>query len=273
MSWLRSIRDTFKKKKQNFLFNVGNEERERNAIFRFILSPIFLQNLYTSGSFWYWVGVNIPLDIFGSGVNGDVDFLISFSKLPSICREERLYQVAEIKTCKVNKRGRVGATHSGDKKINKTVKQLEKLRSFGSGRVSLFEIFILEKYFSLLDNNLIKIIQPYVVKKGKKVCNNGFSYYPFALEPFSGKSSERESGWLHELLPVCSFGGKEDVGLFKIFTENLETFFEENKKDMEALFPIVTCCEKCRKLQIINPHSLEDDFKCKFCGYLLFRNF
>lgn len=248
------------KKFKDTLFNVDSQKRENSSILKLLKSPhlFFLCN-----STYAWVAVNIPLNLCGGDIEGDIDILIAMVCFPET---KKIYRTFEVKTTKINKNKIIKSLKA--KKFKKTKKQLIKNIDAGAQQSFLLNIFILEADYSLKFNQLPSSVISFISEKVSEIKREEFGYICIFLEQQRDFDEERVSV---QHLPMSLKGAKikKLKSPMKEIVKKIEDYLEKEQKERkEPIF--VAYCKKCKKLNTLQIQT--SLYKCKYCGKNIFHN-
>lgn len=246
------------------LYNTNSQQRERNAIFQFFNSPFIFA---LCNDWWNWFAVGIPMNLNGNDIDGDLDLIVSRpSKTPPQIGTKPMYRVFEVKTSIIEKEGKVRSLKLG--KINELNGQLKKLKKFGCHQLFLFDIYVIQSGFSLINDSLPIKIKEAIFKKARETIDIKIGYVAGAIEssPFY---DDNVGGILHPLINIISADKLDPVGPFLGLMEKLEHFYNDFKNNKENLknmgIPIITYCYDCKKLTMLSLNQY-CKYSCFYCS-------
>ncbi|MFA5087092.1 MAG: hypothetical protein WC470_02205 [Candidatus Paceibacterota bacterium] len=252
------------------LFNIDNEKREIFAILKLLKNDdiwFLCNNTYS------WIAVNIPLNICGSNIEGDIDILIAMTIFPKGFPEnpkgkvKNIYRTFEVKTSKIDKNGNCKSLKFG--KFDRTKKQLYKLNKSGSQQTFLLTIFLLESgyhnNFDKLPESLVSLVE----EKIKEIKNEEFGYVCTFLEQQSGWDENNTPPMMHKPKSLKPANINKLNNPIKKIVKCLEKYWKENKVTDFSKVPFIAYCSSCKKLNILNAN--DSSYKCKHCQKNIFK--
>lgn len=264
--WSKGVKNPEYKVKnfQDKLYNIDNQKREKFAILKLLSSHFdFLCN-----DTWKWFAVNIPLDLCGGTIKGDIDILVAMVRFKisqgKIVGEEVIYRVFEVKTTKIDKNGNFKSLKIN--KFEKIKQQLYKLINAGSQQTFLTEIFILEADYSKKFIKLPDFVASFIRDKVSKIKNEKFGYNCIILEQQRGFDEEK-TGIFH--MSMCLKGAEilKIENPIKCVVKQVEDFWEQEKTSAKGL-AFIAYCEKCKKLNILCIDN--QTHVCRYCKGTIF---
>jgi hypothetical protein len=252
------------------LFNIDNEKREVFAILKLLKSDDIW---FLCNDTYSWIAVNIPLNICGGNVEGDIDILVAMTIFPKGFPENpkgkvrHIYRTFEVKTSKIDKNGNCKSLKFG--KFDRTKKQLHKLVKSGSQQTFLLTIFLLESgyhnNFDKLPESLVSLVE----EKVEEVKNEKFGYVCTFLEQQSGWDENNTPPMMHrpKSLKPADINKLDDP--IKKIVKYLEKYWKENKVTDFSKVPFIAYCPSCKKLNILNAN--DSSYKCKHCQKNIFK--
>lgn len=243
--------DNFK----DILFNTDSQMREKFSIFKLLRSHYlgFLCNGTHS-----WIAVNIPLNLCGDDIEGDLDILIAMGVFRGD-KIEYIYRVFEVKVGKINKDGVCKSLKL--KKFNKTKGQLRKIIKAGSQQTFLLEAYILEAGYHRKFTSLPDLLLAEIKKKIKEIKNEDFGYVCVFLEQERGFDEEKAI-INHTAKSLKKASIKEATGPIKNIINHIEVFYNTQKKKSGGAIPFVIYCRKCKKLNLL---YIQNNPLCNYC--------
>lgn len=249
---------------KDILFNVDSQKRETFAILK-LLRTFHLA--FLCNDTYSWVAINIPLDLCGEKIEGDIDILIAMVVFPPNNKKEikKIYRAFEAKVSKIDKYGVGKSLKLG--KFDKTRKQLDKLIKVGSQQTFLLEIFLLEADYHRKFMKLPIVLVSNINKKVKEISRDDFGYVCIFLEQERG--FDEEKGLIYHT-PKSLKGAtiKEVRNPIESIINYIEDFCDKEKKRDGGIFPFVAYCKKCEKLNLLYAEDLS--YACKYCGKDIF---
>jgi len=247
------------------LFNINGQVRENFAIIKLLKSrDIF----FLCNNTYSWIAVNIPLNMCGGSVKGDIDILIAMPIFPKDFpqnqkgRMRHIYRTFEVKVSKIDKQGNCKSLKFGNK-FNKTKKQLYKLIKSGSQQTFLLTIFVLESGYHNNFDKLPKLLISLIEKKVREVKNEDFGYVCTFLEQQTGWDEEKTPPMTHAPKSLKPAKIKKLDDPIKNIIKHLEKFWKENEIKDFSKIPFIAHCPKCKKLNIL--YAKDSSYKCKYC--------
>jgi len=221
-------------------------------------------------TWWKWAAIGVPLNLLDKRQpQGDIDLLIAMT-VPIVKNNEVdlshvIYRSFEVKTSKVKETGEIRSLKNTDKKFDKVIGQLNKLKIFGAEQIFLLEVYIAEAGFSSTSFDIPEQLVNVVKNRYKKIEGNIYGYVVTFLEQIIG-FDEENTGKAHipmNIHPPTTLSIKDP---FFNLVSYLNSYFEKNNQNLEGtgkFVTVMTYCDKCKK--IIIPDSYINP-SCIICG-------
>ncbi|MBN1325739.1 tetratricopeptide repeat protein [Candidatus Falkowbacteria bacterium] len=264
--WGKEIKDSDKENADNkFLgpgkmFSVKAQVRETKSILKLFQTPNWAA---LCNDTFTWFAINIPYELINNHkFKGDIDLLVKMPKeLPPIEDGPARYRSFEIKSILVEKSGKARSLKRG--KHKNALKQLKKLKEFGSDQVILLEIYHIERGFSNFNNFPTQEIKQEIINKTNLFKENEFGYLIIRDEP-SATIQDGMGGILSFPQNILTARPHTIKSPFIDLIKYIDEFWKKETSNRSfGGISVISYCKRCKKLIILD--TRDETMTCSNC--------